>query len=45
MEISKDIIRDILIAQDKVISQIYRDGMTLDDFTNEDIIEMIYEEM
>jgi len=45
METSKDIIRDIITMYNKVKSNIRQQGGDMSDFTLEDIVEMIYEEL
>jgi len=45
MEISKSIIRDILSTYYKIKEDMRENKVTESDFTFEDIVEMIYEEL
>lgn len=45
MKLSRKIIRRVLYNYSSVIEQIHRDGMTLDDFSDADVVDMIHENM
>jgi len=45
MNVSKDIIRDVLNAYTRILNEIRQTGMCPSDFTFEDLVEMVYEEL